>query len=100
MNFLRNMVSGNRVRYKDSEYDLDLTYITPRLLAMSFPASGLESLYRNHIDSVASFLQKNHQKNYLIVNLSNRPYDYSKFHNQVVDFPWEDHHSPELTVLF
>ena len=53
MNYLRSMVSGTRKRYKKNGYDLDLTYITERLIAMSFPASGIESTYRNHISSVS-----------------------------------------------
>jgi phosphatidylinositol-3,4,5-trisphosphate 3-phosphatase/dual-specificity protein phosphatase PTEN len=50
MNFLREIVSGPKHRFKQDGYNLDLTYITPRIVAMSFPASGVESLYRNNID--------------------------------------------------
>lgn len=50
MNFLREIVSGPKNRFKQEGYNLDLTYITPRIVAMSFPASGVESLYRNNID--------------------------------------------------
>lgn len=37
---------------------------------------------------------------YLIFNLSNRPYDYRKFHDNVLEYKWEDHHSPALSILF
>ena len=37
---LRNAVSGTRNRYKEGQYDLDLTYITPRLIAMGYPSHG------------------------------------------------------------
>jgi phosphatidylinositol-3,4,5-trisphosphate 3-phosphatase/dual-specificity protein phosphatase PTEN len=48
---LRKLVSGNRRRFNDEDFSLDLTYIIPnRLIAMSYPASGFESLYRNSID--------------------------------------------------
>ena len=37
-NVIRKMVSGQRNRFTDEDYNLDLTYITPRIIAMSFPA--------------------------------------------------------------
>ena len=52
MDWLRKIVSGNRRRFEDSQYNLDITYITNRILAMSFPASGFEQMYRNNITDV------------------------------------------------
>ena len=52
---LRKLVSGNRRRYTEDNVSLDLTYIIPnRLIAMSYPSSGFESLYRNSIDKVSN----------------------------------------------
>ena len=63
--------SQDRYRYKEGSYDLDLTYITddiigklklvsqlmslllsslPCVSAMGFPATGIESTWRNHIE--------------------------------------------------
>ena len=54
---LRKLVSGNRRRLVNEDFSLDLTYIIPnRVIAMSYPAHGFESLYRNPIDKVAEFL--------------------------------------------
>ncbi len=83
MDILRTKVSGSKNRYKDNHYNLDLTYITPRVIAMAFPASGFESLYRNHIDDVSNFINEKHNDNYLIVNLSGKKYDSTKFKNKV-----------------
>jgi hypothetical protein len=47
MNFFREIVSGKKNRFKNNEFNLDLTYITPRIIAMAKPGTGLESLYRN-----------------------------------------------------
>jgi hypothetical protein len=47
--FVRQQVSGKRIRWKDGEFDLDLTYITNQIIAMGFPADGVEATYRNHI---------------------------------------------------
>ena len=56
MNYIRELVSGGKFRYINENFNLDLTYITKRVIAMSFPAQGFESIYRNKIDDVAKFL--------------------------------------------
>lgn len=50
----------------NEEFDLDLTYITERIIAMSFPASGMESTYRNNLKDVAKMLKTKHQENYMV----------------------------------
>jgi len=49
MNHIRELVQKNTNRFKENGYNLDLTYITPRVLAMSFPGSGFQKLRRNPI---------------------------------------------------
>ena len=56
MDWLRKIVSGKRNRFQDEKYNLDITYITNRVLAMSFPASGVEQYYRNNINKVFSVI--------------------------------------------
>ena len=46
------MVSGKRRRTVEGNVNLDLTYITPQIIAMSYPSEGMESLYRNPIERV------------------------------------------------
>ena len=74
-------MGGHKNRYKEEGYNLDLTYITPRLIAMAFPGSGLEKLYRNSVDDVQEFLTKHHHHKYMIVNLSGREVDEKKLLN-------------------
>lgn len=100
MDWIRSKVSGKRNRYKDEDYNLDITYITDRVIAMSFPASGFEKCYRNNINSVSRFLEQRHAGNYKIYNLSNRTYNFNKFKGEVVSYQWEDHHAPPLLLLF
>jgi phosphatidylinositol-3,4,5-trisphosphate 3-phosphatase/dual-specificity protein phosphatase PTEN len=75
MDWLRKKVSGKRNRFKDENFNLDITYITDNIIAMSFPASGMESTYRNKIGKVAEFLESRHKDHYRIANLSNRKYN-------------------------
>lgn len=50
-------MSADKCRLRDDSYDLDLTYICDRVIAMSFPADGYEKAYRNDVDEVAAFLK-------------------------------------------
>lgn len=52
VDFLKEIVSGPKNRFKENGYNLDLTYICPRIIGMSFPASGVETIYRNSINDV------------------------------------------------
>jgi phosphatidylinositol-3,4,5-trisphosphate 3-phosphatase/dual-specificity protein phosphatase PTEN len=53
MNYIRTLVSGKKKRFVDRKYNLDLSYITPRIIAMAYPGSGIEVVFRNNIDSVS-----------------------------------------------
>ena len=98
---MRRLVAGpkNKTPYQGQE--LDLTYITDRIIAMAFPASNLfEKAYRNSIDDVAGYFNEYHTNSYLIVNVSSRSYDYSLFENRVLEYEWPDHQAPPVTTLF
>jgi len=42
MDSIRKLVSGNRRRFTEDNVNLDLSYITPNIIAMSYPSSGIE----------------------------------------------------------
>lgn len=100
MNYLRSLISKNKTRFIDRKYNLDLSYITPRIIAMAFPGDGFFGLIRNNIDDVSNFLKERHGKNYLVINLSGKKYDNSKFNNNVIEHRLVDHHAPSLNSLF
>lgn len=78
--FIQKLVSKNKRRFKDDKYDLDLTYITNRLIAMSFPASGVKKIFRNSVDKVREFLDERHPRRDKMFNLSMNDFHYEKFY--------------------
>ncbi|XP_048092649.1 putative tyrosine-protein phosphatase TPTE isoform X1 [Alosa pseudoharengus] len=93
----RRMVSENKRRYQKDGFDLDLTYVTDRVIAMSFPSSGKQSLYRNPIKEVARFLDTKHLDHYKVYNLcSEKGYDHEFFHYRVERVLIDDHNVPSL----
>jgi hypothetical protein len=73
--WLRKIIAGPKNRTITDKYDLDLTYITPNIIAMAYPATGCEKMIRNCLEDVVSFLEENHSGKYFIINVSNRNYD-------------------------
>ena len=67
--FLKHLVSKKKRRYQDSEFDLDMAYITDRVIAMGYPSVGLEAIYRNDVNDVIAFFEKKHKGNVKIYNL-------------------------------
>ncbi|XP_059584543.1 tensin-3 isoform X5 [Alligator mississippiensis] len=100
-------------------YELDLTYITERIIAVSFPATCSEETYLHNLQDVTRMLKSKHGDNYLVLNLSEKRYDLAKlnpknwpflvihFHFNVslfqqkiiMDVGWPDLHAPPLDKL-
>ncbi|XP_067621507.1 serine-rich adhesin for platelets [Eurosta solidaginis] len=99
-NVLRNVVSKQRIRYKENGYNLDLAYICDNIIAMGYPADNIESIFRNRLEDVYKFLQEIHQNHYKIYNLClERSYDRNKFHGRVAVYPFEDHNPPTIELI-
>lgn len=95
----RGLVSGSKVRFTSGGYDLDLTYITDRIIAMGLPASSIEAAWRNSLSEVARFLHEKHPQRHRVYNLCDeRDYDQSHFH-AALHLPFSDHHPPSMDTL-
>ncbi|KAG0711659.1 Phosphatidylinositol 3,4,5-trisphosphate 3-phosphatase TPTE2 [Chionoecetes opilio] len=97
---VRQFISQNKRRYQQNGFDLDLTYVSPRVIAMSFPSTGRMSMYRNDIKEVARFMDTQHPGHYRLYNLcSERHYDVSLFHGRVERYMIDDHNVPPLVDM-
>ncbi|CAL9698376.1 unnamed protein product [Knipowitschia caucasica] len=83
----------------EEHYEVDLVYITERIISLSFPASADERSYTNHLKEVASMLRSKHGEHYLVLNLSERRNDLIKLNHKVLEFGWPDHHAPALDKI-
>ncbi|XP_051986499.1 putative tyrosine-protein phosphatase auxilin isoform X3 [Xyrauchen texanus] len=80
--------------------ELDIAYITSRIIVMSYPAEVVEMGYRNHTEDIRSFLDTRHADHYTVFNLSQRNYRGAKFSNRVSECNWASRQAPSLHNLF
>ncbi|CAL8240647.1 unnamed protein product [Merluccius merluccius] len=83
----------------EENYEVDLVYITERIISVSFPSSVEEQSYAANLREVATMLRSKHGHNYLLFNLSDKRYDINQLNPKVLDFGWPDHHAPALDKI-
>ncbi|XP_066210332.1 tensin-3 isoform X3 [Saccopteryx leptura] len=76
--------------------ELDLTYITERIIAVSFPTGCSEESYLHSLQEVTRMLRSKHGDNYLVLNLSEKRYDLTKLNPKILDVGWPELHAPPL----
>ncbi|KAM9958120.1 hypothetical protein ACTFIW_013100 [Dictyostelium discoideum] len=100
MDLVRKMVSKKKRRFEMYNFDLDLSYITDRVIAMGFPSESLEGLYRNRMRDVQRFFNTLHADHYKVYNLcSERKYEHCRFEDRVSEYPFDDHCPPTLNII-
>ncbi|KAJ6571746.1 phosphatases II [Mycena capillaripes] len=102
--YIRRLVSGNKARFRDGKLnlELDLIYLTDRVIIMGYPAEGLESFYRNNREDAKKFLEHRHGKNFWVFNfcpIRENSYSASFFDGRVSRYPFPDHHAPPLAIM-
>ncbi|KAF6038325.1 GAK [Bugula neritina] len=63
--------------------EMDVAFITRRIMVMPFPSDGPELGPHNSIDDVRSFLESQYSGRYYVYNLTHRTYDTRKFNQRV-----------------
>ncbi|XP_034720611.1 tensin isoform X5 [Etheostoma cragini] len=98
---IRRKQSGSQsvVQAMEESYEVDLVYITERIISVCFPAAAEERSYTTNLKEVATMLRSKHGEHYLILNLSEWRSDLSKLNPKVLEFGWPDHHAPALDKI-
>uniref|UniRef100_A0A8D0CV65 Tensin 1 n=1 Tax=Sander lucioperca TaxID=283035 RepID=A0A8D0CV65_SANLU len=91
--------SQSVVQAMEESYEVDLVYITERIISVCFPAAAEERSYTTNLKEVATMLRSKHGEHYLILNLSEWRSDLSKLNPKVLEFGWPDHHAPALDKI-
>ena len=98
-NIVKALVSKKKNRFCYDGFDLDLTYITTRIIAMGFPSTSIEGLYRNPMEEVQRFFNERHPNHYKIYNLcEEKTYPPDTFPRQGY-YPFRDHEAPPLNLM-
>ena len=98
-NLVKSLVSRKKNRFCYDGFDLDLTYITTRIIAMGLPSTSIEGLYRNSMDNVKKFLNTRHPSHYKVYNLCiEKTYPQDMFYKQGY-FPFKDHEAPPINLI-
>uniref|UniRef100_A0A8C1CRV5 Phosphatase tensin-type domain-containing protein n=1 Tax=Cyprinus carpio carpio TaxID=630221 RepID=A0A8C1CRV5_CYPCA len=83
-------------------YDLDLTYVTERIIAVSFPQDCFEEMYLRTLRDVTRMLKSKHADNYLVrirYTFSQEKRSLMKFCHYTLDTGWLDFHAPPLDKI-
>ena len=97
--YLKSLVSKAKTRFCFDGFDLDLTYITERIIAMGLPSTSIEGIYRNNMEDVKRFFNTRHKDHYKVYNLcEEKTYPKDTFYKQGY-YPFVDHEAPPLNLL-
>jgi phosphatidylinositol-3,4,5-trisphosphate 3-phosphatase and dual-specificity protein phosphatase PTEN len=98
----RKAVSGKKKRWEKEGFDLDLVYLSPRIIIHGFPSHGLEHIYRNPRYEIRRFLDTRHKDKYKMYNFCceyGRGYSPDVFYGRVERYPFKDHNTPPLETM-
>ena len=98
---IRGLVSKKKKRYSENGFNLDLSYVTDRIIAMGYPSTGTESCYRNPMSETKRFMEQIHGLPHVkVYNLCcEREYPSEHFGGRVEIYPFPDHNAPPFEMI-
>eukprot|EP00913_Durusdinium_trenchii_P000674 g627.t1 len=99
--WMRRKVAGSRCRYVSNGFDLDLAYVTSKIIAMGFPGKSSGACFRNPQSEVQRFLRWAHGDGcFRIYNLcAERSFRENGFPDETIHFPCADHCPPQFSKI-
>ncbi|KAH7052146.1 hypothetical protein B0J12DRAFT_698825 [Macrophomina phaseolina] len=97
---LRQIVAGPRARHPEA--GLDLCYVTDSIIATSGPSGTYpQRAYRNPLDQLVKFLDKNHADKWAIweFRAEGTGYPDEEVYGRIWHYPWPDHHPPPFALV-
>ncbi|XP_026879620.2 tensin-3 isoform X2 [Electrophorus electricus] len=82
-----------------AEPEFDLSYITERIIAVSFHSTCPEQTYLRNLQNITQMLQSKHADNYLVVNISEPREELRRMSTRVLDVGWPELRAPSLHLL-
>ncbi|XP_077515757.1 focal adhesion protein tensin isoform X7 [Amblyomma americanum] len=80
-------------------FAMDVTYVTEKIIVVTFPEGGLDTTYRSNLKEVTRMLRTKHGNKYTVFNLSEKRHDLARLNSQIMEFGWPAHLSPPLERL-
>lgn len=86
---------------RPEQFTLGISKSAPHLLAMKCPVEDKGVIYSGQADlhKVSRYLNSHYGSNYLIVNVSDTPYDYTAFEGKVEEFFFPGYPAPPIKVI-
>ena len=100
VDFLKTVASDDISLSNIDPEAIGINYITKRLIIMRYPSDEEDPFTGRPIDVLSRFLNARHPSRYMLWNLSERQYDYTKFNDQVIEFSFPGFPAPPLDRLF
>lgn len=101
VNIFHELYSKDSIRFCYDGFDIDLTYITSKILSMSFPSyNSFTTLYRNKLSDIYKFLHFRHNSHYKVYNLcQERQFSSQQVFQEQEYIPIPRSHPPSLKQI-